>query len=78
MRYSGHLSSYGINFMEREGEVRQIYSGDPVADTLLRKYNIDYVMVSPEEKGALHANEDYFKKFPVIAESGQYKVYKVK
>jgi hypothetical protein len=78
MRYSGHLSSYGINFLEREGDVRKIYAGDPVADSLLQKYNIDYVMVSPEEKGALHANEDYFKKFPVIAESGQYKVYKIK
>ena len=78
MRYSGHLSSYGINFMEREGEVRQIYQGDAVADTLLRKYNIDYVIVSPEEKGAMRANEEFFKKFPVIAESGQYKVYKVK
>jgi hypothetical protein len=78
MRFSGHLSSYGINFMDREGDVRKIYSGDPVADSLLQKYNIDYVMVSPEEKGALHANEDYFKKYPVIAESGQYKVFKVK
>jgi hypothetical protein len=78
MRYSGHLSSYGINFMDREGDVRKIFSGDPVADSLLQKYNIDYVMVSPEEKGSMRANEDYFKKFPVIAESGQYNVYKVK
>src|SRR5204863_9285107 len=78
MRFSGHLSSYGINFMDRENDVRQIYQGDAVADTLLRKYNIDYVMISPEEKGALHPNEENFKKYPVIAESGQYKVYKVK
>jgi hypothetical protein len=78
MRYIGHLSSYGINFMERDGELRKIYQGDAVADTLLRKYNIDYVMVSPEEKGSVQAKEEYFKKFPVIAESGQYKVYKVK
>jgi uncharacterized membrane protein len=78
MRFSGHLSSYGINYLDRENEVRQIYQGDAVADTLLRKYNIDYVLVSPEEKGTLKANEDYFKKYPVIAESGQYKVYKVK
>ena len=78
MRYIGHLSSYGINFMEREGDVKKIYLGDTVADSLLTKYNIDYVMVSPEEKGALRANEEYFKKYPVVAESGQYKVYKVK
>lgn len=78
MRYSGHLASHGINYFERENEVRQIYSGAAVADLLLNKYNVDYVMFSPEERNALKANEEFFKKFPVVAESGQYRVYKVK
>ena len=78
MRYSGHLASHGINYFERENEVRQIYSGGAVAELLLNKYNVDYVMFSPEERNTLKANEDYFKKFPIVAESGQYRVYKVK
>lgn len=78
MRYSGHLSSHGIDYTQREADVRHIYEGGGVADIFLRKYNIEYVLVSPEERGALRANEEFFRKYPVIAESGQYKVYKVK
>jgi hypothetical protein len=78
MRYSGHLMSHGIDYVPREDDVRRIYEGGGVAEILLRKYNIDYVLVSPEERGALRANEEFFRKYPVIAESGQYRVYKVK
>ncbi len=78
MRYSGHLSSHGINYLPREAEVKQIYSGGAVADVLLNKYNVDYVIFTPEERGTLKANEEYFKKYPVIAEAGQYRVYKIK
>ncbi|MFT3744155.1 MAG: hypothetical protein QM785_07665 [Pyrinomonadaceae bacterium] len=78
MRYSGHLASHGIDYYPREAEIKQIYQGGGVADMLLRNYNVDYVLISPEEKNTLKANEEYFKKFPVIAEAGQYRVYKVK
>jgi hypothetical protein len=78
MRYSGHLSSHGIDYYPRETEVKQIYSGGGVADILLKKYNIDYVIFTPEERNTLKANEEFFKKYEVIAESGQYRVYKVK
>ncbi len=78
MRYSGHLSSHGIDYYPREAEVKQIYQGGGVADILLAKYNVNYVLISPEERNTLKANEEYFKKFPVLAESGQYRVYKIK
>ncbi len=78
MRYSGHLSSHGIDYGPREDDVKHIYQGGGVADILLRKYDIEYVLISPEEKNSLAANEDFFKKYPVVAEAGQYRVYKVK
>lgn len=78
MRYSGHLASHGIDYYPREAEVKQIYSGAGVADILLGKYNVDYVIFTPEERNTLKANEEFFKKFPVIAEAGQFRVYKVK
>jgi len=78
MRYSGHLSSYGIDYGPREADVRRIYEGGGVAGVNLQKYNVEYVLVSPEEKNSLKANEEFFKKYTVIAESGAYKVYKVK
>lgn len=78
MRYSGHLGSYGIDYGPREADVKQIYLGGPNADGLLKKHNIDYVAVTPYERTDLKANEEYFKKFPIFAESGVFKVYKVK
>ncbi len=77
MRYNGHLSSYGIDYGPREAEVKQIYEGAASADELLRKNNIEYVIISPEERSNLTVNEDFFKKFPVVAEIGQHKVYQV-
>ncbi len=78
MRYSGHLASHGIDFGPREDDVKRIYQGGGVADVLLRKYDVGYVLISPDETNTLHANEEYFRKYPVIAESGPYRVYKVK
>ena len=77
MRYSGHLSSYGIDYQPRENDVRRIYEGGGVADILLKKYNIEYVVIGPDERNDLKANEEFFKKYPVIAEEGPYRVYKI-
>ncbi|MBC7900643.1 MAG: hypothetical protein H7070_11400 [Saprospiraceae bacterium] len=78
MRYPGHLGSHGIDYTERERDVKSMYAGGPAASALLQKYGIDYVLISPEEKSAAGANEAFFSQFPVIAEAGQYKVYKIK
>lgn len=78
MRYSGHLSSYGINYEPRENEVKRIYEGTALADKLLQKNNIEYVIMSPEETANLAVREEFFYKFPIVAEVGQYKVFKVK
>lgn len=78
MRYSGHLSSYGIDYTGRETEVKRIYEGTALADRLLQKNNIEYVIISPEETGNLSVREEFFYKYPIIAEVGEYKVFKIK
>lgn len=78
MRSSGHLMSHGIDYLPREEDVLRIYAGGGVADILLRKHGIDYVLISPEERDKMQVNEGYFAKYPVIAEAGQYRVYKIK
>ena len=78
MRYPGHLASHGIDYGGREKDVKTIYTGGGVADILLRKYNVDYVLIGPEERQTLQANESFFSHYPVVAEAGQYRVYKVK
>ena len=78
MRYPGHLSSHGIDYIERENDLKRIYEGDTAAEVLMRKYNIGYVLISPEERNSLTVNEPYFAKYPILAESGQYRVYKIR
>ena len=78
MRFNGHLGSYGIDYGERENDVKQIYAGGPATENLLNKYNIEYVLISPEETRTLQLNEGFFRKYPLVAEYGQYRVYQIK
>ena len=78
MRYPGHLSSHGINYGERESDVKRMYQGGDAAIKLMEKYGIDYVLISPEERNQGGANEQFFARYPVAAESGQYRLYKIK
>jgi hypothetical protein len=78
MRYPGHLSSHGVDYRQREDDVKQMYRGGPATLGLLEKYGIEYVLMSPEERNTLGPNEVFFSRYPVVAEAGQYKVYKVR
>ncbi|MCS6875124.1 MAG: hypothetical protein N2Z23_09385 [Pyrinomonadaceae bacterium] len=79
IRYTGHLESYGIDYKQREEDVKKMYKGGSQAEALMRKYGINYVIVSPEEWANLSlVNEDYFAKFPIVAQSGAYKVYEIR
>jgi hypothetical protein len=78
MRYAGHLQSYGIDFQPREWEVKRIYEGTALAEILLKRHGIDYVLISPEERANLTVNEEFFSRYPVVAEIGEYRVYRVK
>jgi hypothetical protein len=77
MRYPGHLNSHGIDYREREADVKYMYRGGPGTQELFDKYAIKYVLISPEERNTLQPNEKFYSQFPVVAESGQYKVYRV-
>lgn len=77
MRYVGHLNSYGIDYREREEDLRRIYEGNATAEILLKKWGIEYIIVTPEEKRWTNVNENYLKKFKLIAQSGENRVFKV-
>ena len=60
MGYPGWLWTYGIDYQEREAEVKKIYqSGDR---HLLDKYKVNYILIGPEERKQFKPNEDWFKK----------------
>ncbi|MEZ5307853.1 MAG: hypothetical protein R2684_11980 [Pyrinomonadaceae bacterium] len=76
MRYVGHLSSHGIDYRGREEDLRRIYSGEATADLLIKKYGIDYILVTPRETLELDVNQDFFNRYELFAESGAYRVYR--
>lgn len=78
MRYPGHLGSHGIDYAAREADVKRIYLGGPDAAGLIEKYEINYILVSPEERSSMTVNEQFFGRYPIVAESGQYRFYKIK
>lgn len=78
MRYTGHLGSHGIDYRERYAQAEEMFRGGERASELLREHGIEYVLISPEERNLMNANESFFAQYPVVAEVGQYKVHKVK
>lgn len=78
MRYPGHLGSHGIDYSMRESDVKRIYQGGSDAIALMEKYGIDHVLISPEERNMGGVNEQFFARFPIAAESGQYRLYRIR
>ena len=78
MGYPGHIWTHGLQFVQREGEIRRIYSGAPDAEQLIRNYGIEYAVVGPQEKIVTLTNELFFSRFEKVGEVGDYKLYKIK
>src|SRR5581483_2347345 len=79
MGYPGHLWTHGIDYGERETEVKTMYQGGPIALELLNKYAIDYVVIGPVERSQLNANESFFAaNFPKVIDQPEYQVYQIK
>jgi hypothetical protein len=80
--YAGHLWSHGIDYIAREADLLAIYAGAPNADELLKRYGVEYVVVSPVEAQKLGAeghtvNPVFFERYKKVGQVGEYKLYKV-
>jgi hypothetical protein len=78
MGYPGHIWTHGLEFVQRESEIKRIYLGSPDADQLLRNYNIEYAVVGPQEGIVTPYNERFFSRFEKVGEVGGYSLYKVR
>jgi len=78
MGYPGHVWTHGLEFGPRESEIRRVYAGAPDANTILRKYGVDYAVVSPLEKNIMNVNDQFFSSFQLVGEVGEYRLYKIK
>ena len=77
MGYPGHIWTHGLQFVQREAEIKRIYLGMPDADQLLRNYNIEYAVVGPHEQVVTPVNERFFSRFEKVGEVGEYRLYKI-
>ena len=76
MGYPGHIWTHGLQFVQREGEIKRIYLGLPDAQQLLKFYNVDYAVVGPQERlGTI--NETFFSQFEKVGQVGEYSLYKI-
>jgi hypothetical protein len=78
MSYPGWLWSYGINYSQRQADIRRIYGGGATALELLHRYHADYVVVGPNERATLQPNVDYFDTtFRLVVHTAHYQIYAV-
>ena len=78
MGYPGHIWTHGLDYVQRESEIKRVYAGGPDAMFLLKKYNISYAVLSPLERNLLNVNEEFLSKFEVVGEVSGYRLYKIK
>ncbi len=75
--YPGWMWSRGLDYSERSADIERIYLGAPEAEALLRKYNVDYVLVGPLELASFKVNEQFWSKYKTLARAGAYRVYQI-
>ena len=76
--YPGWMWSRGLDYSERSADIERIYLGVPEADALLRKYNVDYVLVGPMELASFKVNEQFWSKYKALSQAGAYRIYKIR
>jgi hypothetical protein len=77
MGYPGHIWTHGLDFVERESEIRRVYAGNPDAEAILRKYGVQYAVVSPLERNLMSVNDSFFSEYELVGEVGGYRLYKI-
>jgi hypothetical protein len=79
MGYPGHLWTHGIDYAQRELDVKTIYQGGAQMTEPLSRLGVDYVIVGPAERAELGADEAHFGNlYPVAIDHAGYRVYQVK
>jgi hypothetical protein len=79
MGYPGHLWTHGIDYAQRELDVKTIYQGGAQMTEPLSRLGVDYVIVGPGERAGLGADEAHFGNlYPVAIDHAGYRVYQVR
>ncbi len=77
MGYPGHIWTHGLDYVQREAEIKRMYAGAPDAVTLMQKHEIEFVVVSPLERNIMMVNDQFFSKYELVGDVGEYRLYKI-
>jgi hypothetical protein len=75
--YTGYIWAHGLDFVQRESDIKNIYAGASNAEELLSRHGVNYIVVTPVERSYMVVNDPFFTRFPLVAEAGEYKLYQV-
>jgi hypothetical protein len=78
MGYPGHIWTHGLDYLQRESEIRKMYAGGTDGRLLLERYGINYAVVSPLERNLMNVNDQFFSRFENVGEVGGYRLYKIR
>lgn len=74
--YHGWLWTYGLDYSQREVDVRSMLSGQATQD-LFKKYNISHVILFKNEQSGYVINYDYFNQYQLIYNQDGYRIYQI-
>ncbi|HVF57016.1 MAG TPA: hypothetical protein VM934_12755 [Pyrinomonadaceae bacterium] len=79
--YTGHLGSHGLDYAQREADMKRIYTGRYDAAELIAKYGIEYVVTGPQvsaelQKSGLRVDESFLGRYTKVGEAGAFSLYK--
>ena len=78
MSFPFFLWTWGIDYAERERDLRAIYALAPEAPQILSDYGVDYVVIGPAERQDLGADlAAYRTRYPTAIRTANYEVFAV-
>ncbi len=79
MAYTGWLWPWGIDYHQRERDVRAIYAYGPDAPRLIQQYGVDFVVFDPTAEQQSGGNlAAYRARYPVLIQTPSYTVFDVR
>ncbi|MCP9495538.1 MAG: hypothetical protein MSG64_13915 [Pyrinomonadaceae bacterium MAG19_C2-C3] len=76
--YPGHLWTHGLDYINRENEIKRIYANAPDRRALIAKYDVNYIAVGADERAAMTVDDTLFNDYKLVGEVGDYRLYEVK
>ena len=68
--------SRGLDVSQRQAEIARMYAGAADAQDLLRRYQVEYVLIGPEELATMKPNLDFWSRYSMLQQIGGYRLYR--